>query len=82
MAAARAFLAESVSCVHAGVQKSRSSFACEEQEDVDVTGLCLWAVGISLTHPSSGELMNLSIEEPALFEAVRAREFELWRSTT
>jgi hypothetical protein len=46
----------------------------------EASGLCLWAVGVSLTHPRSGELMTLAIGEPPLFEAARAREFEAWRS--
>jgi hypothetical protein len=44
------------------------------------SGLCLWAVSISLTHPRSGQLVQLSIPEPPLFEAVRAREFAAWRA--
>ena len=46
---------------------------------MDASGLCLWAVSVSLTHPRSGELMTLAIAEPPLFEAARAREFESWR---
>jgi hypothetical protein len=54
-------------------------FTGDSSAGVDASDLCLWAVGISLTHPSSGELMTFSIEEPPLFDAVRAREFEAWR---
>ncbi len=63
----------------AGVQNSTGVLALDSSGgDVDISDLCLWAVGISLTHPSTGELLNLSIEEPPLSEAVRASEFEAW----
>ena len=52
----------------------------ESAEEVDTSDLCLWAVSISLTHPSTGELMTFSIDEPPLFNAVRGREFEAWRA--
>ncbi|BDA48980.1 probable ribosomal large subunit pseudouridine synthase D [Coccomyxa sp. Obi] len=63
-----------------GVQRSTGDLALDSSGGVvDTSDLCLWAVGISLTHPSTGELLNLGIEEPPLFEAVRASEFEAWR---
>lgn len=65
------------------MQKSADSVGLEGDDgEVDTTELCLWAVGISLTHPSTGDLMEFSIEEPPLFEAVRAAEFEMWRSSS
>ena len=35
--------------------------------------MCLWAVGLSFTHPFTGELVSLAIPEPPVFEAARAR---------
>ncbi len=46
---------------------------------MEVSSLCLWAVGLSLTHPRTGVLMNFELEEPPLFDAVREREFQAWR---
>jgi len=54
--------------------------SCSGLDDVDASLLCLWAVGISLTHPRTGVLMNFQIEEPRLFDAVREREFQAWRA--
>ena len=53
---------------------------CAGLDDVDASLLCLWAVGLSLTHPRTGVLMNFKIEEPRLFDAVREREFQAWRA--
>lgn len=58
------------------------SVGLDSEGEVDTSELCLWAVGISLTHPATGELMSFNIDEPPLFEAVRAAEFETWRSSS
>ena len=41
--------------------------------------LCLWACGLSLTHPCTGELVRLEVPEPACFEEVRAAELATWQ---
>lgn len=73
------YVADEMRFAIAGVQESIGDLALDSSGGaVDTSDLCLWAVGISLTHPSTGELLNLSIEEPQLFEAVRLSEFEAW----
>jgi 23S rRNA-/tRNA-specific pseudouridylate synthase len=41
--------------------------------------LCLWAVGITLPHPITGEEMSFSMEDPEWLEFVVKREEELWK---
>ena len=65
----------------AGSHRVAGSVGLDSEGEVDTSELCLWAVGISLTHPATGELMSFNIDEPPLFEAVRAAEFETWRSS-
>lgn len=40
--------------------------------------MCLWAVGLSFTHPFTGQLVTLAIPEPPAFEAARVRELHAW----
>lgn len=41
-------------------------------------GLFLWAVSIELTHPTTGERLSLSVDEPPKFHSLRARERRRW----
>ena len=45
-----------------------------------VTGwpLCLWAGGLSLTHPITGALLSCEASEPAFFATVRKYERQAW----
>ena len=45
-----------------------------------VTGwpLCLWAGGLSLTHPVTGALLSCEASEPAFFATVRKYERQAW----
>ena len=45
-----------------------------------VTGwpLCLWAGGLSLTHPITGDLLSCEASEPAFFATVRKFERQAW----
>ena len=47
--------------------------AAAAQEDGGTSGLCLWAVSISLTHPRTGHLVRFGIPEPP---GVRGRQGE------